>query len=181
MKARKVVMDKFGYICQQMIRDFKAYEVQYAYAYNSSFDEKVFDYNCEWFKCNNPFDNIPVLDIRGNVHEFIARSAHFQDFCEEYQCFTDSGNYSTTAETLFQYISKEYDFAEAHTALADSEIELKILLSTVQRGAEWGKVYKTAISIVRKSIKHLTIDYKGEVVEYEYTSRRNLKDKIILK
>ena len=39
MRLRKTKMDKFGYVCQQMIRDFKNYEVHSAYAYNSSFDE----------------------------------------------------------------------------------------------------------------------------------------------
>ena len=43
MKARKIVMDKFGYVCQQMIRDFKAYEIAFAYAFNSPFDSKVFE------------------------------------------------------------------------------------------------------------------------------------------
>lgn len=47
MKARKVVMDKFGYITQEMIRDFKALEVEQVYAYNSPFDDKVFEFNCE--------------------------------------------------------------------------------------------------------------------------------------
>ncbi len=72
MRIRKTKMDKFGYICQQMIRDFKNYEVHSAYAYNSSFDEKVFNFNCDWFKCNNPFDNITIYDIRGYAHLFLC-------------------------------------------------------------------------------------------------------------
>ena len=61
MKARKTVMDKFGYICREMIRDFEKYDVVCGYAYNSSFDEKVFAFNCDWFKCSNPFDTIPIF------------------------------------------------------------------------------------------------------------------------
>ena len=53
MRAHATIMSKFGYICQQMIRDFSAYEVEIAYAYNSPFDEKVFNFNCDWFKCRN--------------------------------------------------------------------------------------------------------------------------------
>lgn len=187
MKSRQIIMDKFGYICQQMIRDFKAYEVQYVYAYNSPFDKKVFSFNCDWFKCNNPFDNIEILDIRGCVHEFIARSKDFQAFCEENERFTENGNYSTTAETLFQYISNERDFEEEHTALADSTIELHILLYCKRLGAELGKVYKTYQSITRHQIKSLTIDDKGKKLVFEYQYRKNYKDnagqvnKIILK
>jgi hypothetical protein len=58
MRARQVIMEKYGYITQQMIRDFKQYEIEYTFAFNSPFDTNVFDYNCEWFKTNNPFDTV---------------------------------------------------------------------------------------------------------------------------
>lgn len=177
MKARKIVMDKFGYVCQQMIRDFKAYEIAFAYAFNSPFDTKVFEWNCEWFKCNNPFDNIAILDIRGCVHEFIAKTKSFQDFCERQERFTENGNYSTTAETLFQYLTGDSEFEEEHTALADSEIELEILKMCVYKGAEYGKAYKTCQSIVRNQVRVLTIEHKGKQIDLEYENRRNYKDK----
>lgn len=40
MKARKIEMSKFGYICREMARDFTKFQVEMAFAYNSSFDEK---------------------------------------------------------------------------------------------------------------------------------------------
>lgn len=177
MKARKIIMDKYGYVCQQMIRDFKAYEAIYAYAYNAPFDTRVFSWNCEWFKCNNPFDNIEILDIRGCVHEFIAYNKDFQNFCEQEKRFTESGNYSTTAETLFQFLTGDNGFEEEHTALADSEIELEILRHCIDRGAEIGVAYKTSQSIARKTTKFLTIESKGKKIEFEYRNRRNYKDK----
>ena len=177
MKARKVVMDKFGYICQQMIRDFKAYEIAYAYAFNSPFDTKVFEWNCEWFKCNNPFDNIEILDIRGLVHSKIAFTKAYQDFCERLELFTESGNYSTTAESVFKYVSGNAEFIEEHTALADSEIELEILRYCISLGCEYGKAYKTYQSIVRKQVRVLTIEHKGKQIDLEYENRRNYKDK----
>ena len=177
MKARKVIMDKFGYVCQQMVRDFKAYEIEYAYAYNSPFDTKVFNYNCDWFKCNNPFDNVKILDIRGYVHEFIAREKDFQDFCENNKRFTESGNYSTTAETLYQYLSQDNEFEEEHTALADSEIEWKILQVCVGLGAKYGREYQTSRSIERKTKKVLTIKHNGQNIDFEYVDRKNYKDK----
>ncbi len=182
MKARKIVMDKFGYVCQQMIRDFKAYEITQAYAYNSGFDEKVFQWNCEWFKCNNPFDNIEILDIRGFVHNTIAFSKAYQDFCERLNLFTESGNYSTTAESIYRYVSGNEEFNEEHTALADSMIELEILRYCVDKGCEFGTKYKTYQSIVRKQKKVLTIEQQDKdgnkrVDEFIYENRRNYKDK----
>ena len=182
MKARKIVMDKFGYVCQQMIRDFKAYEIKLAFAYNSPFDTKVFAYNCDWFKCNNPFDDIEIRDIRGFVHCFVAFDETFQKFCEEHEYYTESGNYSTTAETLFRFIKQDTDFEEEHTALADSLIELDILRYCLNLGADIEKVYKTYSSIPKKGQKVLKIeqtDKDGNVRldEFIYESRRNYKDK----
>lgn len=176
MKARKVIMDKYGYITQTMIRDFKAFDVQIAFAYNSPFDTKVFNYNCEWFKCNNPFDNIPIHDIRGFVHKFLAFTTEYQTFCDMHEYFTESGNYSTTAETVYRYISDNIDFNEEHTALADSEIELEILLHCLDLGADVNEIYKTYSSIPRKVNKTLTIELDNKEIKFEYLSRRNYKD-----
>ena len=60
MRSRKTRMMKFGRICQEMIRDIKKYNIQMAFAYNSDFDERVFDFNCDWFKCINPFDTVEI-------------------------------------------------------------------------------------------------------------------------
>ena len=182
MKAKKCEMLKLGHITQRMVRDFKAYEVESAFAYNSPFDERVFGFVCDWFKIKNPFDNIPIYDIRGYVHQYIAFTPDFQAFCDEHKRYTENGNYSTTAETLFQYITKDTEFEEEHTALADSEIELEILKMCTYKGAEYGKAYKTCQSIVRKQKRVLTIEQQDKdgnkrVDEFIYENRRNYKDK----
>ena len=110
MRARKTKMSKFGYICQEMIRDFDKYGVSSAYAYNSPFDDNVFNTNCDWYKCVNPFDNIPIFDIRGYVHNFLINDEYIE-FCEKHECFTEQGNYSTTAETVYKFITKNTNFA----------------------------------------------------------------------
>ena len=185
MRAKKTKMNKFGYICKEMMRDLNTFNVEYAYAYNSSFDERVFEYNCDWFKCNNPFDMIPILDIRGNVHNSIAFTQPYKDFCERYNRFTEKGNYSTTAETVYQYMTGITDFEEEHTALADSIIELSILLITVNEyGLEYGREYKTYSSIPRTIEKVLSVtDIDGIKHEFAY-NRKTVRDNgnnIILK
>lgn len=183
MRSRKTVMAKYGYICQAMIRDFIKYEVAGAYAFNSPFDDKVFTYNSEWFKCNNPFDNIPIFDIRGYVHHFMVDD-NFKVFCEDYGYFTDSGNYSTTAEVMYRYLTGNTEFIEDHTALSDSEIESAILLECFKRGAKVNTEYEVKRSIKREVNKVLTLIDKNENFHnFEYTSIRINKDKtkIILK
>ena len=183
MRSRKTVMAKYGYICQAMIRDFIKYEVVGAYAFNSPFDDKVFTYNSDWFKCNNPFDNIPIFDIRGYVHQFMVDD-NFKKFCEDNGYFTDSGNYSTTAEVMYRYLTGNTDFIEDHTALSDSEIEAEILLECIKRGAEVNKDYKVERTIKREVNKVLTLISKDEkFYSFSYNSIRINKDKtkIVLK
>lgn len=182
MKARKTIMKKYGYIMQDMIKDINKYDICAAYAYNSSFDEKVFNFNCDWFKCINPFDNIPIFDIRGYVHNKIAFTAEYQSFCETNQFFTESGNYSTTAEALFRYISKQLDFVEEHTALSDSKIETEILKYCVSLGAVYNKEYKVYRSVPRKVDKTMNIYINGELESvYTYSKRINKGNDIYLK
>ncbi|MDV3429536.1 MAG: hypothetical protein LIR50_21350 [Bacillota bacterium] len=184
MKAHKTIMDKFGYICQKMIRDFNKYEISLAFAFNSSFDEKVFNFNCDWYKCNNPFDNVTIKDIRGFAHWFIV-SPHYKDFCDHYGYYTETGNYSTTAETFYRYLSNNTDFVEAHTALNDSEIEKDILESCVLMGADIiNDDCKAFRSIEKLSEKTLHIKTAEQTDYYfDYTKIRINKDKteIVLK
>jgi hypothetical protein len=179
MRGRQAVMEKLGYITQFMYREFKQYEVTAAFAYNSPFDDEVFTYNCEWFKIINPFDNIPIYDIRGYVHKSIAFTPEYKEFCDRYEYYTESGNYSTTAETVYRYLAQNTEFIEEHTALADSEIELDILEHCVVNcGCEYCKSYKVYRSIKRDTEKTLAVkDTEGETHEYPYTSITIYKEK----
>lgn len=187
MRARTCRMEKLGRITQEMIRDFKYYEVECGFAYNSPFDDRVFTFNCEWFKIINPFDDIPIYDIRGYVHQYIAFTPDFQKFCDDNKQYTEGGNYSTTAETLYRYLSKDLAFDEAHTALADSLIELDILKECVKRGGEWGKEYKVYGSVPRlvdKVLEVKAVDGSITTLPYQkitvYKEKDN-KTKVILK
>lgn len=171
MRARKTKLEKWGYVCQQMIRDIKSYEVVCAYAYNSPFDEKVFDYNCEWFKTQNPFDTIPIHDIKGLANTFITNTDDYKDFCEEHKRFTDSGNYSATAETVYQYILQDIDFVEDHTALSDSKIETSILIDCLYNGGELDKDYPTVKVLTRYPDIPFTVKVDKEVI-YQGTYKK---------
>lgn len=177
MRAHRITLEKFGYVCQQMIRDFKQYAVERAFAYNSSFDDKVFAFNCDWFKCKNPFDTMPIIDIRGFVHSFIVTQSSFVQFCEENNAFTETGNYSTTAETIYRYLFNN-DFNEEHTALADSLIEKDILFACIEKGACIDTEYTTRRSIERKVERELHIKTAEQTDYYfKYSKIRINKDK----
>lgn len=186
MRSRKIKMEKFGYVCQQMIRDIKNMEIVAAFAYNSPFDEKVFNFNCDWFKVINPFETIPIFDIKGFANTFITCHDDYKAYCEEHELFTDSGNYSATAESVYRYITNNHGFIEAHTALNDSEIETQILLYCVREcGAEIGIEYPVTRIIPRftKTPFEVKVDketiYSGEYIKkyvrngtYSFTTKQ---------
>ncbi len=178
----------FSECCHRMKWLFNHFKVSYAYAYNSAFDERVFKFNCEYFNTSNPFDNIPIIDIIPYVHKTIAFTPHYQNFCEQFELFTESGNYSANAESVTKFLMYNNDFVEEHTALADSVIELKILVECIQRGCEWGQTYKKYATIPRKikrtlQIKQYIDKTNYALTEFDFNTIRISKNKleIILK
>ena len=175
MRSKKARLEKWGYVTQQMSRDFKDFDIAFAFAYNSPFDVGVFEFNCDWFKTINPFDTIKVLDIRGYVHKAIAFDEDFQNFCDEHQYYTESGNYSTTAETLFRYITKNTEFEEEHTALADSLIECDILAHCCNINCVYGENYKVYATIPKYEVKTFIVeDAEGLKYAFRYTNKRKI-------
>lgn len=167
LKGRKLSIKKWGFIMRIMRNDILRHEVSCGYAYNSNFDEKVFDFCCNWFKTINPLEEIPIFDIRGNVHQFLIDD-NYKLFCKENEYYTESGAFSSTAETVYRYITKLTNWDEAHTALDDSEIEAEILRYTIDKGAEYGKSYETFRSLGKPKIaKTITVYTNSEpIVKY---------------
>lgn len=174
MRGRTAVLDKWGYVMQKIRRDIVDFEITDGYAYNSDFDERVFAYNCDWFKTLNPLDTIKIHDVRGYVAEVIANTAEYRAFCEQNNLFTESENYSTTAEAVYKFIANKTDFVEEHTALADSDIECDILVNCILRGCEWGADYGTKVAprVVEKT--YIVIDCDNNRHEFAYTSKRKI-------
>ena len=142
MRKHDATMDKWGYIMRKLKQDIRKYEISEVYAYKSDFDDKVIAYNCDWFKCNNPLEEIPVYDIWGYASQFVTNTAEYRKFCEDNARFTDTGNYKGSAEVVFQYITNNAEFTEEHMGLFDSEIEAGILYHCIKLGAKWATDYK---------------------------------------
>lgn len=178
MRKHTATMDKWGYITQEMIRDIKRYHITDIYAYNSAFDDKVFAFNCDWFKTINPLETLAVHDIWGYASEAITNTAKYRAFCEANNRFTETGNYSGTAETVYQFITNDPSFVEQHMGLADSRIEFAILWHCVKNlGLKWATDYKV-VKILPRTIPHpYTIYVNGSVIHSgEYIKKSSYKD-----
>ena len=164
MRQHRAKMDKWGYVMKEMKRDIVKYGISDAYAYNSDFDDKVFTFNCGWFKCNNPLENVAIHDIWGYASEYITSKTEYQLFCEKNQRFTDTGNYKGSAEVVYQFLKNEPDFVEAHMGLYDTQIETTILVECIAMGAEWGKDYKVKKILPRQIEKPFSIKVNGKII-----------------
>ena len=172
MRSRKTIMDKWGYIMREMIKDIQHYEITDAYAYNSDFDDKVFTFNCDWYKTRNPFDNVAIHDIWGYASQFITNREDYRNFCEEHEAFTDRGNYRGNAETVYQFITNNDEFIEDHMGLSDSLIEWKILQFCLDCGADISADYKVEKILARPITKPFKIVIDGvTIAEGEYTKK----------
>lgn len=170
MRSHKAIMKKYGYIMRDIVRDIQEYNIEAVYAYNAPFDDNTIAFNCEWFKCNNPFEAIPVYDIRGYANQFITNTQDYKAFCDKNNFYTDTGNYSATAENVYRYITNNIDFDEAHTGLEDAEIEGQILKYCVAHGAALNTEYEVTKILSRPVTKPYTIKVNGKVIHTgEYT------------
>lgn len=176
MRSKRAVMDKWGYVMRTMKRDILQHNVTAAYAYNADFDDKVFTFNCDWFKTNNPLENIPIFDIWGYVSQFISNSEEYQAFCEANQYFTDTGNYKASAEIVFRFISQNISFEEAHMGLKDVEIEAQILHHCFSIGAEKEIEYKVVKILPRLIEKPFTVKVNGKILHKGKYIKKYVRD-----
>lgn len=76
-----------------------------------------------------------LVDLWGVACEKLININKYRNYCLEHELLTNSALYfKTSAETSFQYLMKQYDFIENHTALSDAEIESQILIKALKKG-----------------------------------------------
>ena len=184
--SRKTKLMKYGFIQRKMISDIKQYHVDGAYAFNSDFDERVFKFNSDYYHCSNALELIPVYDIRGHAISTIATDGYF-DFCDKNsdikgadgkskKFITDADGYKTTAESFYCFMLDNAEYNEEHTALADSLIELEILLKACADGADLTQHYAVPRSLPRNTPKVMYIKRGKEVIAtFDYVSKTERK------
>ena len=78
--------------------------------------------------------NYPLFDLWGLSVTHLLDRVKYREECLKHGLLTNSGIYfRTTAESSYQYLCKQFDFEEAHTALNDAEIETYIFSKIAMR------------------------------------------------
>lgn len=94
---------------------------------NSEFLNPVFKFR------NGEF---PIADLWALACDKLINIDKYRDYCLKTGQLTASAQYfKSSAETAFQYLMREHDFEEDHTALSDALIEAQILTKALKKGA----------------------------------------------
>lgn len=172
MQGKKAILTKWGYMVSELIRDMKKWEVVAVYAFNCDFDKRVFEFNCNWYHTRYPFEATPIYDIMGYSSQFITNTDEYLQFCDEHQLYTESGNYTGNAETVYRFVTNNPEFEEAHMGLQDSEIEMAILKYCLNKNAKWDEPYKKVRFMERNIPTPYKVKVNGEVIhEGEYIKK----------
>lgn len=139
-------------IASEMVKVIRQYKVTTISAYNLQFDYKAIKYTEELFN-NSKRQFAKTLDLKSKAllciyHlacETILDTDEYRNFCEENGYISEKGNYKTSAECAYRYITKNTEYDEKHTALSDSMDEKEILeyicKNTKQKKLEYGLFY----------------------------------------
>ena len=126
--------------------------------YNNAKNEKYLE---PIFELRN--EDFPIVDLWGLACQRLINNKRYKDYCLKNELLTQSGLYfKSSAETSFQYLAKEYNFIESHTALDDSLIETKILAKALQKG----KVFPMISAFPFRELGY-TYDYVKENPKYK--------------
>lgn len=120
-------------ICRILKRDINKYKPDGIYAYNSRFDTRSILKTCEEFKVKNPTAD-GITDIwKGLTDPHITQTEEYKNFCLVHGFMTKhrKPRPQQKAETVYRFLTNQTDYEEEHTALADSVIELAILLKAL--------------------------------------------------
>lgn len=102
--------------------------------YNAKFDVTVCDNFAQ--ALGMPYFFAPdtqVWDIWNIALNIFCKSRNYAKFARANGFVTEKGNISSSAETVYRYITNNPDFVESHTALDDTSIEAEILASAFNR------------------------------------------------
>lgn len=126
--------------------------------YNNTKNEKYLE---PIFELRN--EEFPIVDLWGLACQRLINNKRYKDYCLKNGLLTQSGLYfKSSAETSFQYLAREYNFIESHTALDDALIETKILAKALQKG----KIFPMISAFPFRELGY-TYDYVRENPKYK--------------
>jgi hypothetical protein len=130
-KARKQEMVlNFSEILKELWSDVRKHNVSCIGAYNLQFDIKAIKYSEEFFchsqKTISKIEKKKLLCLWNLACNTVGQTAQFVQWAYENDCISSKGNISTSAETMYRYITNDVAYVECHTALNNALDESEI-------------------------------------------------------
>lgn len=130
--TKKRTVADFLTIRKIVFRIIQKYQIKYVCAHNSLFDLKALNCSTRYitksrFRYFFPL-GIEMWDTMRMAESIILKMPSYKKFCVDNNYFTANNQMKKTAEVLYQFITKDLQFTEAHTGLADVLIEKEILV-----------------------------------------------------
>lgn len=109
----------------------KEYNVKAICAYNATFDTKALRNTIRYVTKSETAEFLPIdveiYDIWNMACETICNTNKYAKFCLENEYYSKANNMMTSAEVVYRYLTDNNEFEEAHTGLADVDIESEIM------------------------------------------------------
>jgi hypothetical protein len=122
--------------CQIFGKDLSFYKVKTIGAYNIAFDYRALKFTNEFFgkplKLMKKINRRNLLCLWNLSTDTMLNTNEFKTWALENNFISKCGNYSTSAETCFAYMTQNETFEEEHTALEDVKIEVEILKQSIE-------------------------------------------------
>ena len=122
-------------ISKEIASDIKKYNVKVISAYNLAFDYKALQNTDTFFKSNAVTRAITaktrkLLCIYNLACGKLLNTNKYHKFAKLHNLISNKGNYKTSAEAAYRYITNYTEYNEKHTALSDAQDE-KIILEYI--------------------------------------------------
>lgn len=107
------------------------YNIKKVYAYNASFDRNALNITQRYLTKSKyrwffPY-GVEICCIWNMACQTICNRMDYCLYCAKNGFYSQRGFMTTNAETVYKYLTKNAEFEEEHTGLADVRIELEIL------------------------------------------------------
>ena len=135
-QGKRVVKSIFN-IRKQIKEDMRAYKINKVLAYNINFDKRALNNTIRyclksrlrWFF---PF-GVEYICIWNMACQVICSQKKYYNFCVANGYVSGKGNISTSAETVYRFLTNNIDFKEEHKGLEDVLIETAIFAKCIAK------------------------------------------------
>ena len=138
-KGERVVKtwSQISFILRKVIEE---YEVKAVVAHNAKFDFGVLKNTKEYLEEYPMLPYIEWWDTLKMARSILKDMPTYKNFCLVNNYFTKNGQLRYTAEIIYQFVTKDLDFKESHTALEDTLIEKDILVYLLKQHKKTDKL-----------------------------------------